>query len=203
MTYESDIPDSRSDISLTRMSVCSDIPGQPNAYETTAQLPPCQENCDMTSGRAPEVTRRRNARERRRVECVNSAFGELQRALPLSGRRRRVSKVKTLRQAIQYIDHLRTLIQLHDNVLEHSIQNRSRGPYPDLSNCDFPSPPQTSPPHCLSEPRGHIDMETLHIQGYNSYHGNSYVSGDVSHGYDVFQAWLPKVSTRLGLDFSS
>lgn len=65
----------------------------------------------------PQVVARRNARERRRVQNVNSAFIKLRKHIPYQNRSKRLSKVKTLRTAIEYIRHLRTLVNDHDSLL--------------------------------------------------------------------------------------
>ncbi|XP_025098598.1 uncharacterized protein LOC112566580 isoform X3 [Pomacea canaliculata] len=57
---------------------------------------------------------KRNARERRRVQAVNSAFVRLRKHVPYEPRHKRLSKVKTLRVAISYIAHLQDLIREHD-----------------------------------------------------------------------------------------
>lgn len=57
---------------------------------------------------------KRNARERRRVQAVNSAFMRLRKHVPYEPRHKRLSKVKTLRVAIAYIAHLQDLISQHD-----------------------------------------------------------------------------------------
>ncbi|CAG0884984.1 unnamed protein product [Darwinula stevensoni] len=73
---------------------------------------------------------RRNARERRRVQAVNGAFTRLRNVLPLENRGKRVSKVKTLQRAIDYIAHLASLLaespphsspyaRYHDHIQEH------------------------------------------------------------------------------------
>lgn len=55
---------------------------------------------------------KRNARERCRVRAVNDAFGRLRRLIPvIKARRKRVSKVKTLRKAVQYIIELQQLLK--------------------------------------------------------------------------------------------
>ncbi|KAJ6648929.1 Helix-loop-helix protein 6 [Pseudolycoriella hygida] len=55
---------------------------------------------------------KRNARERCRVQAVNDAFSRLRRLIPsISARRKRVSKVKTLRKAVQYIIELQAVLQ--------------------------------------------------------------------------------------------
>ncbi|XP_071452900.1 achaete-scute homolog 1-like [Hetaerina americana] len=69
--------------------------------------------------KAPTAVARRNARERRRVEAVNGAFLRLRRAVPPDGlpsggsteRGKRVSKVKTLHRAIEYITQLQGVLR--------------------------------------------------------------------------------------------
>ncbi|KAJ8976695.1 hypothetical protein NQ317_005912 [Molorchus minor] len=60
----------------------------------------------------PQVVARRNARERRRVQAVNTAFVRLRKAVPIENTRgKRVSKVKTLQNAIEYIRALQRILQ--------------------------------------------------------------------------------------------
>lgn len=66
------------------------------------------------SEKPPHLVARRNARERRRVETVNNAFLRLRRHVPLETRHKRLSKVKTLRYAIDYIKRLSDMINEHD-----------------------------------------------------------------------------------------
>lgn len=55
---------------------------------------------------------KRNARERYRVQAVNDAFRRLRCLIPsIAARRKRVSKVKTLKKAVQYIMQLQTILQ--------------------------------------------------------------------------------------------
>lgn len=55
---------------------------------------------------------KRNARERFRVRAVNEAFCRLRRLIPvICYKNKRVSKVKTLRKAVQYIIELQTLLK--------------------------------------------------------------------------------------------
>lgn len=53
---------------------------------------------------------KRNARERRRVEAVNSAFARLRKCVPIENRNKRLSKVKTLQKAIEYIEELKSIL---------------------------------------------------------------------------------------------
>ncbi|XP_056635454.1 achaete-scute homolog 1a-like [Diorhabda sublineata] len=68
--------------------------------------------------KTPQVVARRNARERRRVQAVNMAFVRLRKAIPYQNARgKRISKVKTLKNAIKYIQELEII--LHDtNIYE-------------------------------------------------------------------------------------
>ena len=60
---------------------------------------------------------KRNERERRRVESVNSAFVKLSKSVPIENKRgKRVSKVKVLQKAIDYILSMREAISQHDGV---------------------------------------------------------------------------------------
>ncbi|CAG0889180.1 unnamed protein product [Cyprideis torosa] len=63
----------------------------------------------------PHLVAKRNARERRRVQAVNSAFSKLRDVLPLDNRGKRVSKVKTLKKAMDYIQHLSDILGNYDN----------------------------------------------------------------------------------------
>ncbi|XP_037038092.1 helix-loop-helix protein 1-like [Bradysia coprophila] len=55
---------------------------------------------------------KRNERERFRVQAVNDAFCRLRRLIPtIAARRKRVSKVKTLKKAVQYIIQLQAILQ--------------------------------------------------------------------------------------------
>ncbi|EDO31750.1 predicted protein, partial [Nematostella vectensis] len=51
----------------------------------------------------PAVVARRNARERKRVKLVNDGFMRLRKHVPTDPKNKKLSKVKTLRSAIEYI----------------------------------------------------------------------------------------------------
>ncbi|XP_060079845.1 achaete-scute homolog 1-like [Ylistrum balloti] len=67
------------------------------------------------SQKPPQVVERRNARERRRVQAVNTAFLRLRKHVPSHTKQKRLSKVKTLRVAIDYIKQLQDMIMDHDH----------------------------------------------------------------------------------------
>lgn len=66
------------------------------------------------SEKPPHLVAKRNARERRRVQAVNNAFLRLRRHVPSESKHKRLSKVKTLRLAIDYIRKLSEMIINHD-----------------------------------------------------------------------------------------
>ncbi|OCT58159.1 hypothetical protein XELAEV_18002488mg [Xenopus laevis] len=66
--------------------------------------------CDYSS--EPAFIRKRNERERQRVRCVNEGYARLRQHLPQELAEKRLSKVETLRAAIQYIKHLQNILEL-------------------------------------------------------------------------------------------
>lgn len=73
---------------------------------------------------------KRNARERRRVQAVNSAFAKLRKCVPLENRSKRLSKVKTLQKAIEYIEELKSVLGTGDSSFEeddHSMNIHEHG----------------------------------------------------------------------------
>lgn len=61
----------------------------------------------------PAFIRKRNERERHRVRCVNEGYARLREHLPQELEDKRLSKVETLRAAIDYIKHLQSLLDLN------------------------------------------------------------------------------------------
>lgn len=59
----------------------------------------------------PAFIRRRNERERQRVRCVNDGYARLRDHLPMKEADKRLSKVETLRSAIDYIKHLEDILK--------------------------------------------------------------------------------------------
>ncbi|KAM6895770.1 achaete-scute homolog 4-like [Xenentodon cancila] len=61
----------------------------------------------------PAFIQKRNERERHRVRCVNEGYARLREHLPQEFEDKRLSKVETLRAAIDYIKHLQSLLDLN------------------------------------------------------------------------------------------
>ncbi|GFR63349.1 achaete-scute [Elysia marginata] len=87
--------------------------------------PPCRRRLNFNSGdsvleislEAPVAVAKRNERERNRVKLINMTFQKLRQHLPLmsagsKGKSRKLSKVQTLRSAIDYIRELQH--QVHE-----------------------------------------------------------------------------------------
>ncbi|GIY21724.1 BHLH domain-containing protein [Caerostris darwini] len=79
----------------------------------------------------PHLVAKRNARERRRVEAVNSAFARLRKCVPIENRNKRLSKVKTLHRAIEYINGLQALLRQGD-----AVQHYTRSPSESVTSPD-------------------------------------------------------------------
>lgn len=69
----------------------------------------------------PAFIRKRNERERHRVRCVNEGYARLREHLPHEFEDKRLSKVETLRAAIDYIKHLQGLLNLNLSGMEISL----------------------------------------------------------------------------------
>ncbi|XP_027128249.1 achaete-scute homolog 4-like [Larimichthys crocea] len=69
----------------------------------------------------PAFIRKRNERERHRVRCVNEGYARLREHLPQELEDKRLSKVETLRAAIDYIKHLQSLLDLNLSGMEVSL----------------------------------------------------------------------------------
>ncbi|XP_062915584.1 achaete-scute homolog 1a [Mobula hypostoma] len=64
----------------------------------------------------PAAVARRNERERNRVKLVNLGFATLREHVPNGGANKKMSKVETLRSAVEYIRALQQLLDEHDAV---------------------------------------------------------------------------------------
>lgn len=80
------------------------------------------------SQKPPHLVAKRNARERRRVQAVNQAFYRLRRSVPIENRNKRVSKVKTLQRAIDYIRKLERILAEDEQADEATSSGGRIGP---------------------------------------------------------------------------
>ncbi|RWS14262.1 hypothetical protein B4U79_11104 [Dinothrombium tinctorium] len=63
----------------------------------------------------PIAVARRNERERNRVKMVNLGFATLRQHIPNGAKNKKMSKVETLRSAVEYISELQSLLQQFEN----------------------------------------------------------------------------------------
>ncbi|XP_045763121.1 achaete-scute complex protein T4-like [Maniola jurtina] len=122
-------------------------PANPN---TSSKRPRPRDNVpdEATKSPTPLAVARRNARERNRVRQVNDGFAALRRHIPEEvaaafenansnrGPNKKLSKVETLRMAVEYIRNLECLL----NIGHTEKENLSR---PSMES--FPSPASSSP----------------------------------------------------------
>ncbi|KAF8770875.1 Achaete-scute 1a like protein [Argiope bruennichi] len=76
----------------------------------------------MVPAAVPNAMARRNERERKRVRLVNHGFATLRQYLPQGNSRKKLSKMETLRSAIEYIKQLQYLL---DPTPDYSSQQSS------------------------------------------------------------------------------
>ncbi|VDK17616.1 unnamed protein product [Anisakis simplex] len=73
-----------------------------------------------------EVVERRNERERKRVHQVNQGYELLSRKVPYSkSKSKKLTKVETLRYAVQYIRHLERLLRDSENTSSYPSTNEN------------------------------------------------------------------------------
>ena len=66
-------------------------------------------------------TVRRNARERNRVKQIDVGFEKLRTTIPTAANQKKISRVKILASAVDYIQHLHTMINEHESVCRSGI----------------------------------------------------------------------------------
>ena len=96
---------------------------------------------------------RRNERERNRVKLINMTFATLREHIPAGakcGKSKKLSKVDTLKAAIDYIRYLQTLVDEHDAV--NAVLDNNCLPKSSPGGAAPPSPAASSPhPSTCSE----------------------------------------------------
>lgn len=99
----------------------------------------------------PVAVARRNERERNRVKLVNLGFTSLRQQLPNGAANKKMSKVETLRSAVEYIKQLQELLDETDAV-NAVFNNSSLSPTCSLTSSPSPSSysPESSPSEVLT-----------------------------------------------------
>ncbi|XP_040564038.1 uncharacterized protein [Lepeophtheirus salmonis] len=137
----------------------------------------------------PAKVARRNARERNRVKQVNCGFEVLRTHIPTAVKHKKMSKVDTLRHAVDYIQNLKQLLGEQDDLpsspspcSENNMESLDIKRSPILHVPTPPTPPEqlTPPPqsHMTQIPSGR-DQHTLHHN--NSSHQHHSTSSYYNH----------------------
>ena len=74
-------------------------------------------------------TTRRNARERNRVRHINACFEVLRQHVPQDKHQKKLSKVDTLKSAMNYIENLRQLLDFSTHRISSSSSTHINRPY--------------------------------------------------------------------------
>ncbi|XP_037070577.1 achaete-scute homolog 1b-like [Pollicipes pollicipes] len=119
-------------------------PARPNRRRLgySAYIPPPQ----------PSNVLRRNARERNRVKQVNHGFAALRNHIPSAAKNKKMSKVETLRRAVEYIQNLQALLDESD---------AAAAPLPPPP-CQ-PSPQTLTPASACSGDSGYADHRPFYL----------------------------------------
>ena len=135
---------------------------------------------------APKV-QRRNARERNRVKQVNCGFEMLRAHIPTAAKQKKMSKVDTLRHAVEYIQSLQMM--LNDKHHNHSGSN---GTSLNGSGTEFNPGSTTTEPHHNAHHQYPLTPQTPSFPaGPPSQHGGN------ESGYDTASSFF-SASTPIG-----
>ena len=119
----------------------------------------------------PPKTVRRNTRERNRVKQIDQGFEKLRVTIPVAAAQKKISRVKILASAVDYIQHLHTLLGQVEGVKQEPMH-----PSP------LPTPPKSGTPQGMS---GYPQHPHFPHPGYMTPSWNHYSSphSPMSPGY--------------------
>ena len=126
-----------------------------------------------TTGNPPKTVRR-NTRERNRVKQIDQGFEKLRVTIPSAAAQKKISRVKILASAVDYIQHLHTMLAQVEGV-KQEIGGSS----------PLPTPPKSSTPQTMSSyPHQHPHFPH---PGYMTPGWNHYASphSPISPGYHL------------------
>ena len=105
----------------------------------------------------PAKVARRNARERNRVKQVNSGFDHLRSHIPSAAKHKKMSKVDTLRHAVDYIESLTKMLKYSDETCKSGISTTSSSV--NASNKISPrASPENSEEHTMKSSPNSVDI---------------------------------------------
>lgn len=131
---------------------------------------------------APVAVARRNARERNRVKQVNNGFATLRQHIPGAAKAKKISKVETLKQAVDYIRSLQELLEDHDAIMlnTNNLVNTSQA---------TSSPRSTSHPYTNAvAPTTVLSQTQYRVLQYPSYYYSENVSPVAASVYPMSAA---------------
>ncbi|MPC45115.1 achaete-scute homolog 1a-like [Portunus trituberculatus] len=131
---------------------------------------------------APVAVARRNARERNRVKQVNNGFATLRQHIPGAAKAKKISKVETLKQAVDYIRSLQELLEDHDALMlnTNNLVNTSQA----VSSPRAPSHPYTN----AVAPTSALSQTQYRVLQYPSYYYSENVSPVAASVYPMSAA---------------
>ncbi|XP_061177322.1 achaete-scute homolog 1b-like [Saccostrea echinata] len=103
-------------------------PGRVSALQSLENVPKvatfyhCKKDLLDSKRQKPVAMSRRNARERRRVKMINNGYETLRHHVPAGVDNKKLSKVETLRSAVDYIKYLQNLLQSENSVQSSSAE---------------------------------------------------------------------------------
>ncbi|CAL4109153.1 unnamed protein product [Meganyctiphanes norvegica] len=134
---------------------------------------------------APMAVARRNQRERNRVKQVNNGFATLRNHIPGASKAKKISKVDTLKQAVEYINALQNLLDEHDRLMAQVNQVSQTSVSPALTTTIQPpttlkiGPPMSSQYSTATTLLAHAPMQSqthYRIVQYPSYYYSENIS---------------------------
>ena len=185
MAASSSTSNSEANVSSTTNSVGGARPGTGNGNNNSGRM---KKAFHPTLGYAippplPAKVARRNQRERNRVKQVNCGFEMLRTHIPSAAKHKKMSKVDTLRHAVEYIQSMQNMLDRHVLGEEDTEDNYSitdsidEHPSPSITSlepfvkCEEPiSPPPM--PHSLESSTPHTPTEAYE----SGYETSSYYS---------------------------
>ncbi|XP_064096431.1 SKI/DACH domain-containing protein 1-like [Macrobrachium nipponense] len=116
----------RTPTSVSRVAAPSSV-GLGSSGISTPSPAKCRRRISYSDGGGdvPLPVSRRNARERNRVKMVSQGFAILRQHVPHAARKKKLSKVETLRCAVEYIRGLQLLLDTHPTVVVSSSSSSS------------------------------------------------------------------------------
>lgn len=169
----------------------------------------------------PQAVARRNARERNRVKQVNNGFAALRQHIPeemaeafelqqqkpvaatTAAAQKKLSKVETLRMAVEYIRNLENLLNISGNNNNNNKPSAAATTTTEhsFSFCDTSSLVSNCPSSPDYSNSSMIDEESFQLNSSSSHQQQQLLSYDDSSPIDQRRIVLPSVTTINGINY--